>query len=241
MAACARARLRAAVSAGRLAVPHLSDRRAGAGAGADRAFAHLPRRLWRHDLARADDGGRHRRLRGGDPRHERQPGDQPELALVAGGAARAGARHARRHLHRLALGAHRGHLHHHDHARGGRGVLLPVPAELQRAERLPGLPARVSAERARRQLARADAVLLPGAVLVARRLFFRQVPDPRPVRHRAAGRARQPAAHARARLQRHRAPRRRVRGGRIHRRGRRHPVHLVQRPHHARARSAPRG
>jgi len=39
---------------------------------------HVPRRLRRHDLARADDGGRHRGLHGGDLRHRghrrREPG-----------------------------------------------------------------------------------------------------------------------------------------------------------------------
>ena len=45
-----------------------------------------------------------------------------------------------RHAHRLAVGAHRGHLHHHDHAGDRHGVLLPGPAELRDLQRLPGLP-----------------------------------------------------------------------------------------------------
>ena len=53
-------------------VLHLPDRRPGAGARPDRAVAHLPRRLWRHGLARADDRRRSRRLHGGDLRHREQ-------------------------------------------------------------------------------------------------------------------------------------------------------------------------
>ena len=45
-------------------------------------------RLRRHGLARADDGGRDRRLHGRDLRHERHRRDQPRLAVVGGGAAR---------------------------------------------------------------------------------------------------------------------------------------------------------
>ena len=103
------------------AVHHLPDRRAVAGAGPDRPVAHLPRRLRRHDFARADDGGGHRGLHGGDLRRsrERRHEHQPGLAVVAGGAGGARHRHGVRRVHRLALGAHRGHLHHHDHARGG--------------------------------------------------------------------------------------------------------------------------
>ncbi len=59
-------RCRSGVSAGlslvRDAVLHLPDRRAVADARADRAVAHLPRRLRRHGVARADDGGGDRRL-----------------------------------------------------------------------------------------------------------------------------------------------------------------------------------
>jgi hypothetical protein len=53
---------------------------------ADRAVAELPGRLRRHGLAGADDGGRHRRLRGRGARHQQQPRDQPGLAVVGGGA-----------------------------------------------------------------------------------------------------------------------------------------------------------
>ena len=77
------------------------------------------------------------------------------------------------------------------------------------------------------------AVLLPGAVLVARGLLLREVPAARAVRHRAAGHPRQPAAHERARLQRHRAPHRRLRRGGRDRGGRRRAAGLVQRPDRA--------
>ena len=56
--------------------------RAVAGARPDRAVADLPRRLRRHGVAGADDGGRHRRLRARDPRHQQQRRDQPRLAVV---------------------------------------------------------------------------------------------------------------------------------------------------------------
>ena len=46
------------------------------------------------------------------------------------------------------------------------------------------------------------------------RVLPRQVRDPHAVRHRAAGHSRQPAAHERAGLPRHGAPRRRVRARR---------------------------
>ena len=59
-----------------------------------------------------------------------------------------------------------------------------------------------------------DHLLLPRALLVARRLLLRDLPAAGAVRRRAAGHPRQPAAHERARLQRHRAPGRRLRGGR---------------------------
>ena len=141
--------------------------------------------------------------------------DQPRLAVVAGGAARDRHRDRRRGVHRLALGAHRGHLHDHDHARDRRRLLLPGAAELQRLQRLPGPAARCyPPTRVRHRLARSGAVLLPGAGLRAGRLLLRHVPGALAVRHRAAGHPRQPAPHERARLQRHRAPRRRLRGRR---------------------------
>ena len=64
-------------------------------------------------------------------------------------------------LHRLALGAHRGHLHHHDHARDRRGLPLSRAAELQRVQRLPGAAEGLCAHGAGRQLGRAGPVLLP--------------------------------------------------------------------------------
>ena len=148
-------------------------------------------RLRRHAVAGADDRGRHRRLHRRDPGRQRHARDQPGLAMVAG--RRAGGHAAARSPppHRLAVGAHRGHLHHHDHAGDRHGVLLPGPAELRDLQRLPGLPEGRAAGGARHRLAHADAVLLSRAVLGARRLLLREVPDPRAVRHRAAGRARQ--------------------------------------------------
>ena len=122
----------ARLSVGGESVRHLPDRRAVAGARPDRAFAHVSRRLRRHDLAGADDGGRDRRLHGRHLRHERHRRDQPRLAVVGRRDARARHRDAGRDVHRLAVGAHRGHLHHHDHAGGRRRVLLPLPAELSR-------------------------------------------------------------------------------------------------------------
>ena len=67
------------------------------------------------------------------------------------------------------------------------------------------------------------------AVLCAGRLLPGALRRARAVRHRAAGRARQPAAHGGARLQRRRAPRRRLCAGRAARRGRRRAARLVQR------------
>ena len=54
--------------------------------------------------------------------------------------------------------------------------------------------------------------------------FGVQVPPARAFRGGPAGDPRQSAAHGRAGLQRHRAPRRRLRGGRAHRRGGRDPA-----------------
>ena len=112
-------------------------------------------RLRRHGLAGADDGGRHRRLHGRDLR---VPAARRRSAWAGRGGWpccwRSRSRHARRHVHRLALGAHRGHLHDHDHAGDRRGLLLPGPAELLDLQRLPGLPAGRAAGRARRRLAR---------------------------------------------------------------------------------------
>ncbi len=67
---------------------------------------------------------------------------QPALALGARGRARARDRDGVRDAHRLVLGAHRGHLHDHDHAGDRGGLLLPRPAELLALQRLPGLPER---------------------------------------------------------------------------------------------------
>ena len=230
---------RARLSVRRLAVLHLPDRRPVARARPDRAVAHLPRRLRRHGVAGADDGRRPRRLPGRDLRHQQhrrrsawagRGGWRSPFALVA--------RDAVRRRRRLALGAHRGHLHDHDHARDRRRLLLPRAAELHRLQRLPGLQpgsrrrrssASTCASRCRSTSSR-SACALAG-------YFFVKLPGPRAVRRRAAGHPRQPAPHARARLQRHRAPGRRLCGGRPAGRGRRRADGLVQRPHLARHRS----
>ena len=63
---------------------------------------------------------------------------QPGLAVVARDPDGARARDPVRHARRRARGAHRGHLHHHDHARDRRGVLLlhqPELGDLQRPHR----------------------------------------------------------------------------------------------------------
>ena len=148
-------------------------------------------------------------------------------------------RHARRDADRLALGAHRRHLHDHDHARGGRGVLLPRAAELQRARGLPGLPEGLSAGALRARLARTRAVLLPRALLGARGLLRREVPGARALRAGAPGHARQPAAHGGARLRRERASHRRPRPGGRAGRGRRRALRLVPAGSSRRTASAP--
>ncbi len=158
-----------------------------------------------------------------------------ELAVVGRGArSRSPSRPSPPTLHRLAVGAHRGHLHHHDHAGDRRRLLLPGAAELQRVQRLPG-PARAeAADGLRHRLARSR------CRSTSSRWCWRspatcwcKLGGARALRHRAAGHPRQPAAHERARLQRHRAPRRRLRAGRRHRGGRRRAARLVQRADHA--------
>ena len=128
--------------------------------GPDRAVADLPGRLRRHGVAGADDGGRHRRLCGGAARQQQLHRRQPELAVVGRGAAGAVHRHAVRDADRLAVGAHRRHLHDHDHARHRRGVLLPGAAELHAVQRLPGAARTAPAHRAGHRPAPAGAVLL---------------------------------------------------------------------------------
>ena len=65
--------------------------------------------------------------------------DQPRLAVVARRAGRDRDRGDLRNAARRARGAHRGHLHHHDHARDRVGVLLLHAAELHDLQRLLGL------------------------------------------------------------------------------------------------------
>ena len=180
--------------------------------GPHRALAHVPRRLRGHGLARPDDGRGHRGLHVRHLRHERHR-HQPALAVGAGGRARARDRDGLRHAHRLVLGAHRGHLHDHDHAGDRGGLLLPRPAELLALQRLPGLPERDDAGGRGDGAARPDHLLLPGALLVARGLLLRDLSPAGAVRGGPARHPGQSAAHERARLQRHRAPGRRLCGG----------------------------
>src|SRR5712692_6765919 len=219
----------AGLSVGGHAVLHLPDRRAVAGLRSHRALAGVPRRLRRHGLARPDDGRRHRGLHVRHLRHERHR-HQPALALGARGRAGARDRDGVRDAHRLVLGAHRGHLHDHDHAGHRGGLLLPRPAELFALQRVPGLPERDDARGGGRRAARPAGLLPPRALLGARRLLLRVLPAARALRGGVAGHPRQPAAHERARLQRHRAPRGRLFGGRPHRRRRWRADGLVQRP-----------
>ena len=160
-APCRRAGGAARLSVRGDAVHHLPGRLAVARPGPDRALAHLPRRLRRDDLAGADDGGRHGRLRPRRARHQQRRRDQPRLALVGGHPG--GALHLRPggDADRLAVGAHRRHLHDHDHAGDRRRLLLPGAAELQRLQRLPGAARDLPAQGAGHRLARPGAVLLP--------------------------------------------------------------------------------
>ena len=186
-----------------------------AGARADRAVADLPRRLRRHGVAGADDGGRHRRLRGGDPRHQQH-------APRSASAGRGGWRCRSRSLIAtaaptligwlsvrtegiytimitLAIGVAFYYLVLQNYSvfngfQGLREVYPPTVFGIDWRDPLPFYFL-------------ALACALAGYFLV-------QLGRAHAVRHRAAGHPRQPAAHGRARLQRRRAPRRRVRAGR---------------------------
>ena len=217
-APCRRAGGAARLSVRGDAVHHLPGRVAVAGARPDRALAHLPRRLRRHDLAGADDGRRHGRLCPRRARHQQRRRDQPRLAVVGGDPGGALHLRPRGDADRLAVGAHRRHLHDHDHAGDRRRLLLPGAAELQRLQRLPGPARDLPAQGAGHRLARPGAVLLPRARLRAGRLRRRPLGRAGAVRHRPAGHPRQPAAHERARLPRRRPPGRGLRAGRADRR-----------------------
>ena len=93
-------------------------------------------RLRRHGQPGADDRRGLRRLHGGDLRHQRHDRHQPRLAVVGWRAARDCHCGDLRHALRCPLGAHRGHLHDHDHARDCVGVLLLHAAELPDLQRL---------------------------------------------------------------------------------------------------------
>ena len=138
----------------------------------DRALAHLPRRLRRHGVARADDRRGLRRVSARDLRHQQRGGDKPRLAVVARARVRADARDDSRGRNRLALGAHRRHLHDHDHARRRRRVLLPRAAELHAVQRLPGLQQARCTDRFRHRLRAADGVLLSRTRVLRRPATF---------------------------------------------------------------------
>ena len=130
-------------------------------------------------------------------------GLRPPMALAAGDRLR--------HDRRRARGAHRGHLHHHDHARDRLGVLLSSPTRTTRSST--AIPAS-TAWRRRIFSASTGARRLPFYYLRWRRralLCRRRLPFAGAVRTRAAGRARQSAADGGARLQRQRPSRRRLR------------------------------
>ena len=105
---------------------------------------------------------------------------------------------------RHAGGSHRGHLHDHDHAGDRGGVLLLHPPELWHLQRLHRLQQRRPTGPVRRRLAPGGAVLLPDAWLRDAVLSGGRVDGAHAVRAGAARRARQPAAHERARLFGHR-------------------------------------
>ena len=158
-----------ALSLRRVAVLHLPDRRPVAGSRHDRAVADVPRRLWRHGLPGADDRRRHRRLLRRDLRHQQRRGDQPRLAVVAGAPrSRSLIGHRLRRRARLALGAHRRHLHDHDHAGDRRRVLLLRAAELRALQRLPAASAGSRRRSCSASTGAIRAVLLPRAGLRAR-------------------------------------------------------------------------
>ena len=119
----------------------------------DRAQPDVPRRLWRHGQPGADDRRGLRRLHGGDLRPERDDRHQPELAVVDRRAARDHHCGDLRNALRRTLGAHRGHLHDHDHARDCVRVLLFHAAELRDLQRLLGLQRGAYAAGVRRRLA----------------------------------------------------------------------------------------
>ena len=223
------ARPRAGVDAGgRRRFHSRSGRRLGDDPRHHRAVADVPRRLWRHGQPGADDRRRRRRLHDRGVRRELAARHQPVLALVGGGADRDRHRGRVRHAGRRALGAHRGHLHDHDHARDRGGVLLSDPAELADLQRLQRFHDDSGAALLGINWQQAASALLPDPVLRRAELRRRHLHLAGAVRARAAGRARQSAPHGGDRLQRHRPPHRRLRLRGAARRDRRHPVGVAQ-------------
>ena len=170
----------------------------------DRPVADGAGRLWRDGESGPDDGGGACRLRGGDPRHQRRAADQPGLAVVAAYPARDFDRDPVWDAGRHPRGPHRGHLHDHDHAGDRGGVLLLHPPELYDLQRLYRFQQRHPTRPVRRRLAPGGAVLLSDARLRDAVLSGGRVDGAHAVRAGVARRARQPAAHERARLFSHR-------------------------------------
>ena len=165
-----------------------------------------------------------------DLRPQRRHGDQPRLAVVGDHPHRADRRGDPGDGLGCARGPHRGDLHDHDHAGDRLCVLLLHPPELRHLQRLQRFQRGQATPTVRRGLEAGDTVLLLEPFLRDRELSRGALRLAVLVRARVAGGARQRAAHGGARLQRHRAPDRRVqlRGG--DRRNRRDPAHLAQRP-----------
>ncbi|CAA9244580.1 MAG: Benzoate transport, inner-membrane translocator precursor, partial [uncultured Craurococcus sp.] len=195
-----------------------------------RALADVPRGLWRDGKPHPDDRRGAGGLHGGDPGHLRRAADQPWPTLVAVPAAGDPDRGGLRHGRGRAGGAHRGHLHHHDHPCDRQRLLLLHPPELRDLQWLQRLQPGGAAAGPRHRLAAADRLLLPrprlrGAVLPRRRLCRALALRPRP-----AGHPRQSEADGGDGFQRRRAPDRRLWLRRRHRSHRRHPPRLAEHP-----------
>ena len=180
--------------------------------GPARAVADAARRLWRHGQPRPDHGRRRRRLYGRDLRHQQHRTSigfgwpwwvlVPFAMLLAGDGFGADRRD---------LGAHRGHLHDHDHAGDRRRVLLLRAAELRAVQRPFRLCRHSAAARLRRRLARSRCRSTISALLVAAACYAAVLYCSRSTFGLALQAIRDNgAAHARARLRRHRAQGRRL-------------------------------
>ncbi len=114
-----------------LAIFHLSGGGPGDGAGTDCAFAYILGRLRRHGVTGPNVSCGDGWLRLSHTRFE-QYAHQLELAMVARIGFCAAHRHRMRNRDWLAFGANRRHLHHHDHARLWRCLLLFGASKLHR-------------------------------------------------------------------------------------------------------------